>query len=57
VHRIGAEAIVEEVTAAGFNLEVDSDLLAHPDDDPTTPIFAPETRGRTDRAVFIFSKP
>jgi predicted methyltransferase len=57
VHRIGAEVIVEEVTAAGFELDVDSDLLAQPDDDPTSPIFAPGTRGMTDRAVFIFSKP
>ncbi len=57
VHRIGAEVIIEEVVAAGFELELDSDLLAQPNDDPTTPIFAPGTRGMTDRAVFIFAKP
>lgn len=57
VHRVDAATIVEEVAAAGFELEVESDLLAHPDDDRSIPIFAPGTRGMTDRAVFIFSKP
>ena len=57
VHRIGAEVIVEEVTAAGFELALDSDLLANPDDDHTSPIFAPGTRGATDRALFVFRKP
>jgi predicted methyltransferase len=57
VHRIGAEVIVEEVTAAGFELVVDSDLLANPADDHTSPIFAPGTRGMTDRALFVFRKP
>ncbi|MGD2167281.1 MAG: SAM-dependent methyltransferase [Gammaproteobacteria bacterium] len=57
VHRVGSDVIVEEVTAAGFVLDVDSDLLAHPNDDRTTPIFAPGTRGMTDRAVFVFRKP
>lgn len=56
-HRIGVEAIVEEVVSAGFELEVDSDLLSHPEDDRTTMIFAPEMRGKTDRAVYIFRKP
>lgn len=57
VHRIGAEVIAEEVTAAGFELDVDSDLLANPDDDHSSPIFAPGTRGMTDRALFVFRKP
>lgn len=56
-HRIGVEVIVEEVAAAGFELEVDSDLLSHPEDDRMTMIFSPEIRGMTDRAVYVFRKP
>jgi len=57
IHRMGVETIVEEVTAAGFELEVDSDLLAHPEDDRSLMVFAPGTRGGTDRAVLLFRKP
>ncbi|MDX1563375.1 MAG: methyltransferase [Gammaproteobacteria bacterium] len=57
IHRIGAETIIEEVTAAGFELVVDSDLLANPEDDRTAMVFAPGTRGATDRAVLVFRKP
>src|SRR5690606_12947872 len=57
IHRMGAETIVEEITAAGFELAADSDLLAHPEDDRTAMVFAPGTRGGTDRAVLLFRKP
>ncbi|HEX6994746.1 MAG TPA: methyltransferase [Gammaproteobacteria bacterium] len=57
IHRIGVETIIEEVTAAGFELEVDSDLLAHPEDDRSAMVFAPGVRGGTDRAVLLFRKP
>jgi len=57
IHRMGVETIVEEVTAAGFELAVDSDLLANPDDDRSAMVFSPGTRGATDRAVFVFRKP
>ncbi|HMB72895.1 MAG TPA: methyltransferase [Gammaproteobacteria bacterium] len=57
VHRVGAQVIVEEVTAAGFELAIDSDLLANPADDHSSAIFAPGTRGQTDRALFVFRKP
>jgi len=57
LHRMGAETIVEEVTAAGFRLTVNSDLLANPADDRKSMVFAPGTRGATDRAVFVFTKP
>jgi predicted methyltransferase len=57
IHRMGVETIVEEVTAAGFELEVDSDLLANPDDPRTEMVFSPGTRGATDRALFVFRKP
>jgi predicted methyltransferase len=57
IHRMGVETIVEEVTAAGFELTVDSDLLANPNDDRTEMVFAPDTRGATDRSLFVFTKP
>jgi predicted methyltransferase len=57
IHRMGVETIKEEVTAAGFELVVDSDLLANPQDDRTQMVFAPGTRGTTDQAFFIFRKP
>jgi predicted methyltransferase len=58
LHRMGAEKIIEEVTAAGFVLSVDSDLLANPADPRTAMIsFAPGSRGTTDQAFFIFTKP
>jgi predicted methyltransferase len=57
IHRIGKEAIVQEVTAAGFELAQDSDLLAHPEDDKSKMVFAPGTRGSTDQAVLVFRKP
>lgn len=57
IHRIGVEAIIEEVTAAGFELEVNSELLAHPEDDRTQMVFTPGTRGATDRATLLFRKP
>jgi predicted methyltransferase len=57
LHRMGAEVIVEELTAAGFDLAVNSDLLANPDDPRTAMVFAPGTRGATDRALLVFRKP
>lgn len=57
LHRIGGEAIIEEVTAAGFELVHDSPVLANPNDDRTSNMRAPEIRGMTDRAVLLFRKP
>lgn len=57
IHRIGKEVIVEEITAAGFELIVDSDILANPEDDHTAMVFSPGMRGGTDRAVLVFQKP
>ena len=57
IHRMGVDTIKQEVTAAGFELAVESDLLANPADDRTQMVFAPGTRGTTDQAFFIFRKP
>lgn len=57
LHRIDAQTIVDEVTAAGFELVLSSDLLANPDDDHTLNMRDASLRGRTDRAVLLFRKP
>ena len=57
LHRIDAQTIIDEVTAAGFELAENSDLLANPADDRTLGMRDPAIRGRTDRAVLVFRKP
>lgn len=57
LHRIDSEVIKKEVLAAGFVLAEESKLLAHSEDDHTKMVFAPGTRGATDRSVFKFQKP
>ncbi len=57
IHRMGVDTIKQEVLAAGFELELESNLLANPADDRTKMVFAPGTRGTTDQAFFIFRKP
>jgi len=57
IHRIGKETILEEITAAGFELVTDSELLANPNDDRSVMVFAAGTRGATDRALLVFKKP
>lgn len=57
IHRMGVDTIKQEVLAAGFQLALDSNLLANPKDDRKQMVFAPGTRGTTDQAFFIFRKP
>lgn len=57
LHRIDPAVIRKEVTAAGFQLVVESKLLAHPQDDHTKIVFTPGLRGLTDQTVFKFEKP
>ena len=57
LHRIDAQAIIDEVTASGFELAVTSDLLANPSDGRTLNMRDPSIRGGTDRAVLVFRKP
>lgn len=56
-HRVDARLVREEVMAAGFLLEAESDMLANPEDDRTGSVFAPELRRHTDRFVYRFRKP
>ena len=57
IHRIDAELVKEEILAAGFELDAESDILRHPDDDRTKNVFDPALRGKTDQFVYRFRKP
>jgi predicted methyltransferase len=57
VHRIDAAIVVEELTAAGFELEARSDVLHSAEDDHEKNVFNPDVRGKTDRFVLRFRKP
>ena len=57
LHRIDPATVRADFEKAGFVLEAESDLLANPEDDHTTNVFAPEIRGKTDRFVMKFVKP
>jgi len=57
LHRIDPEAIRTEVTAAGFVLEAQSDVLRNPEDSHVLRVFDPAIRHRTDQIVYKFRKP
>jgi predicted methyltransferase len=57
IHRIDAELVEQEILAAGFELEAESDMLRHPEDDRTKNVFDPALRGKTDQFVYRFRKP
>ena len=57
LHRIDKALAIEILTAAGFVVEADSDLLANPDDDHTQGVFSDGIRGKTDRFLLKLRKP
>jgi predicted methyltransferase len=57
LHRIDEASVKSEVTAAGFKLEGESDLLRNADDARTDKVFAPAIRGKTDQFILKFRKP
>ena len=57
IHRIDKQVVIDEVTAAGFELEGESDILANPDDPRTGQVHAKDIRDLTDRFVLKFRKP
>jgi predicted methyltransferase len=57
LHRIDEETVKKEVTAAGFKLVGESDILRNKSDPHTAKVFDPEIRGHTDQFVLIFKKP
>jgi predicted methyltransferase len=56
LHRIDAELVKQDVTAAGFKLVSESDLLRNPADDRSKPT-RETSRGKTDQFVLLFQKP
>jgi predicted methyltransferase len=57
LHRIDPEAIIRTVTAAGFVLEAESNVLRNAADHHELKAFDPAIRGRTDQVVLKFRKP
>ena len=57
LHRIDIEAVKREVTAAGFVLDGESDLLADAADPRTANVFDPSIRGKTSQFMLRFRKP
>ena len=57
LHRIDPEVVRRDFQRAGFVLEAESALLAHPDDDHTKQVFDPAIRGKTDQFLFRFRRP
>jgi len=57
LHRIDADVVKQEVTAAGFEFVGASEVLANPADSRTTTVFDPSIRGKTDQFILKFRKP
>ena len=57
LHRIERHIVLEDVLAAGFVLDEESELLRHPDDARTANVFDEGMRGMTDRFLLRFVKP
>jgi predicted methyltransferase len=57
LHRIDPSRMRQEIEAAGFVYESQSDALRNPADDHTRLVFDPRIRGKTDQVVFKFRKP
>ncbi len=58
LHRVDREMVLEEVLAAGFVLDAESELLRHPEDDLERNVFfaGEDQRDLTDRFVMRFKK-
>ena len=56
-HRIDPAIIRQEVTAAGFRFEGESNLLRNPADTHDKGVFDPTLRGQTDQVAYKFRKP
>lgn len=57
LHRIDRQAVIDELTGAGFKLESSSELYARSADPRTANVFDPAIRGRTDQFTLRFRKP
>ena len=56
LHRIDPAVVKADFAKAGFMLDGESDVLAHPDDDHTILVFDEAIRGKTDQFLFRFRK-
>ena len=56
IHRIEKQVVIDEVTAAGFQLASESDCLENPDDPCTEQVHGKEIRDHTHRFVLKFRK-
>jgi predicted methyltransferase len=57
LHRIDRATLIAEVTAAGFVLDGQSDILANPEDPRTANVFDAAIRGHTSQFMLRFKKP
>jgi len=57
LHRIEEATVVQEVTAAGFKLAGESDVLRNPADDHTKKVLDPSIRRKTDQFILMLKKP
>jgi predicted methyltransferase len=57
LHRIDEAVVKQEVLAAGFVLDGESDVLRNLADPHSAPVFDPSIRGHTDQFVLRFRKP
>jgi predicted methyltransferase len=57
LHRIDAEVVKDEILAAGFLFDGESDVLRRDADDRTLNVFDDAIRGKTDRFMYRFRKP
>ncbi|HEX6550507.1 MAG TPA: methyltransferase [Gammaproteobacteria bacterium] len=57
LHRIDPAAVKQEVEAAGFVFDGESDALRNPADPHTIPVFDKSIRGHTDQFIYRFRKP
>ncbi|MDR2214412.1 MAG: hypothetical protein LBE59_01050 [Nevskiaceae bacterium] len=56
LHRIDPELVKQEVTAAGFELVGESDLLRHPEDKKDERVHEADIRGKTDQFLLKFRR-
>jgi predicted methyltransferase len=57
LHRIERKRVIREVTAAGFRLVGESDILRNPADDHSKIVFDPAIRWKTDQFILKFRRP
>src|SRR3569623_63801 len=57
LHRIEESVVKQEVEAAGFRLDGESDMLRHAADDHSLKVVETGIRGKTDQFVLRFRKP